>query len=76
MKKRNLLIQCPFCGCTQEQEVEFIFDLYSGYQVMHCAPFNDGGGCDNYFVIEVKLGPTFKTYELKEIKGEDIPLYE
>lgn len=47
MKKRNLLIQCPFCGCTQEQEVEFIFDLYSGYQVMHCAPFNDGGGCDN-----------------------------
>lgn len=49
MKKRNLLIQCPY-----------------------------GGGCDNYFVVEVKLGPTFKTktYELKEIKGEDIPLYE
>ena len=56
-------IDCPYCQATNKVAVE---QKWSDLQIILCEP--DSGGCDKYFVAEIRLNVTSKTFEMVEKK--------
>lgn len=57
-----LKVKCPYCKLEQRTMAE------QGENLIYCDIEQGEGGCENMFLVDVKLIPEVTIYELTEVK--------